>query len=314
MRAPRRPTRPRPPDDPQQLAHRIAEAVTAAWHRTPAAGCDLHVPVGVVAALSLLAPTDPRSNGITDLVRRTTPKDFARFLQSLWAGYVNLRPDLTPRAYPLFGWLFTPDPPPEHLLAAAQDTAVAALRTGLLHLTATARHDIDLLGVVLTVLRPPAVRNSRGQYYTPTDIAALLTSLLGVDGGQISDIAAGTGGMLRAAADTLRRAGRDPATASWVAVDSDELAIACLAVNAHLWDLGPDVLLGVGDVLTDDWVTRAQAQRDECLRLASTLRRDRHLLRWLTTLGAAAEPVRSGHAALEPAHPADQHETTGPAQ
>jgi hypothetical protein len=54
-------------------------------------------------------------------------------------------------------------------------------------------------------------------------------------------------------------------------VDIGPLAIACLAVNAVLWELGTQVILGVGDALTDDWQTRALAQRNETVEVAERL-------------------------------------------
>jgi hypothetical protein len=33
----------------------------------------------------------------------------------------------------------------------------------------------------------------------------------------------------------------------WYAVDLDPIAVAALAVNAHLWDLGPHVVIGHAD-------------------------------------------------------------------
>ena len=47
----------------------------------------------------------------------------------------------------------------------------------------------------------------------------------------------------------MRTVGRDPAAMSWSAVDIDELAVAALAANAVLWELGPTVIPGVGDSL-----------------------------------------------------------------
>jgi hypothetical protein len=56
------------------------------------------------------------------------------------------------------------------------------------------------------------------------------------------------------------------------------LAIACLTVNAVLWDLGYKVVLGVGNVLTDNWMPRAVAQRQEAIDLATTARQALALL------------------------------------
>lgn len=47
----------------------------------------------------------------------------------------------------------------------------------------------------------------------------------------------------------------------WDLVDIDPAAAACLAVNADLWRLGPNALIGCGDALTDDWRDRTLHQR-----------------------------------------------------
>jgi hypothetical protein len=87
---------------------------------------------------------------------------------------------------------------------------------------------------------------------------------------QISDEVAGTGGMLRAAAQDLRQRGKDPHKVWWFANDIDPVAVAALAVNAHLWDLGPNVVLGCVDVLAEpDWTReaiKAQARELELRR------------------------------------------------
>jgi len=305
-------------DDPRRLAPKIAEAVDQAWHRCPPAlSSRIEVPVSVVAALSLVQPTDPENAAmIGDYLRALPPPVFAETLRELWRLYVNLRPDLVPRLYPLFSWLFADDLP-DDLLRAAQDTAHAALATGQLQVTGTdARYEVDLLGAVLTELRSDSARKGHAQVYTPADVARLIAEMLGVaEGETVHEPAAGTGGMLRAAAQAMRAAGRDPATVGWVAVDIDELAIACLAVNVHLWNLGTNVLLGVGNSLTGDWTTRAEAERRECLELAQTIRRDRLMLRLLATIDALGD-----QAATEHRHPADsrdqhvEHHTTGPDQ
>lgn len=287
--------------DPRALAQRVAEAVAQTWHRSPpAVASRIEVPMSVAAALSLLAPADPHHTAeVATHLRALPAEEFTGLLRDLWRFYVNLRPDLVPRAYPLFSWLFTDDDVPSPVLDAARDTAHAAVAAGQLLVTGTdARYEVDLLGVLLTELRSDGARKGHAQVYTPPDVAQAMADLLGMDtladGATVHEPAAGTGGMLRAAAQTIRRAGRDPAAVRWVAVDIDELAIACLAVNTHLWGLGPNVLLGVGNALTDDWQAQAEGERAECIELARTLRRDRLALRLLTTLTTLVD-----HAAAE---------------
>jgi hypothetical protein len=316
------------------VAQRVAEAVDQTWHRAPpAVSSRIEVPVSVVAALSLLALPDPDDTAeLTRRLRTMPARVFAGMLRDLWRSYVNLRPDLTPRAYPLFSWLFTDDLP-DPVAEAAQHTAHAALGAGQLQVTGTdARHEVDLLGMVLTELRSDSARKGHAQVYTPPDLAQLIADMLRVDqltkdqptrdqdardqpardqddgdqaaedqagdqaaedragaGATVHEPAAGTGGMLRAVAQSMRRAGRDPAAVRWVAVDIDEMAIACLAVNAHLWGLGPLVLLGVGNTLTDDWQARAEGERRECVELAASVRHYKTMAGLLRTANALVD-------------------------
>jgi len=82
------------------------------------------------------------------------------------------------------------------------------------------------------------------------------------------DDCAGTGAFLRAAAQVLRERGIDPQAMHWYAVDIDPVAVAALAVNAALWELGPHVVLGRADILTEpEWPARAHAEQARALRL-----------------------------------------------
>lgn len=284
------------PPDPHLLAERVAEAVDTTWHRSAATMSRIEIPLSVVAGLALITtdPTDTQEasrNGPTAAGLHTRPdSELIAVLRGLWASYLNHRPDLVARAYPLCSWLFESEIDPR-IRDAAAATARAALAAGQLQLTGTdLRQKVDLLGIVLTHLRSKSARKGQGQFYTPADVATALAALLGigehhtangtadrtaggtVDRTAVHEPAAGTGGMLRAAAQAMRRGGRDPATVAWSAVDTDELAIACLAINAHLWNLGPHVLLGVGDTLTDNWRARTEGERAECLQLAQQIR------------------------------------------
>ncbi len=285
----------RPPADPRGVVQRVTEAVSQIWHRSPPAVAGrIEVPLSVVAALSLVTPANPHDGtGAAASLRAMPAGVFASLLRGVWRSYVNLRPDLTPRAYPLFSWLFTDDIP-DRLLEAAQNTAHAAVAAGLLQVTGTdARHEVDLLGVLLTEFRSESARKGHAQVYTPTDVAQVMADMLGLDdiavGGSVHEPAAGTGGMLRAAAQAMRRAGRDPATMRWVAVDIDELAVACMAVNVHLWGLGTDVLLGVGNPLTDDWQARAEGERAECIELAASIQQYKRMHGLLRTASAIVD-------------------------
>ena len=102
--------------------------------------------------------------------------------------------------------------------------------------------------------------------HTGADVAELLMriELAGARPGQsILDECAGTGSLLRAAAQVLRENDADPRTVHWYAADADPVAVAALAVNAHLWDLGPHVVLTRADILREpDWPGRAAQGAD----------------------------------------------------
>lgn len=69
-------------------------------------------------------------------------------------------------------------------------------------------------------------------------------------GEHIHDPACGSGGMLRAAAQAVRQRGAETASFRWSGVDVDEIAAACTAVNAIIWDLGPHVTIACANILT----------------------------------------------------------------
>ncbi|HEX5495181.1 MAG TPA: N-6 DNA methylase [Mycobacteriales bacterium] len=271
---------PTPPADPQRHARAIAQAVEETWHRAHGTG-DVEVPVSVIAGLSLIAPDDTDTDTVAGLLLDCDTAAFTRLMRAQWSVFVHARPDLVVPAWPLLAvWHGEPglDQP---ATCAARQVAHAAIRAGQLHLTGTdRRRKVDLFGPVLTALRSHTDRRARGQFYTPAEVSTLIAGLLGPPqpGQVVHEPAAGTGGMLRAVAQAMREAGRDPAEVAWVAVDTDPLAIACLAVNTVLWHLGPYVLLGVGDALTADWITRAVAQRRHTLELARHIGQARTIL------------------------------------
>lgn len=102
----------------------------------------------------------------------------------------------------------------------------------------------------------------------------------------------GTGGILRAIATAMRATGRDPGTVTWVGADTDPVAIGSASVNAVLWGLGHKVLLGVADTLTDHWITRAAAQRRQCLNLARDVQATTAILAVLDPTGTTHTTTR----------------------
>src|SRR5215475_930372 len=242
------PRRQPPQADPRAQAHKIADAVDEAWHREYGHGWP-EVPVSVVAALSLLAPGD--TSHASAALLALDPAGFAQLVRTQWAAFIRHRPDLVNRVWPLAKPWYSDPPLPGEALRAAKKTADAAVRAGQLDLTGTHRRvDADLFGVLLSVLRSRSAKAARGQFHTPAEVGELMAGMLDLaEQTSIHEPAAGTGGLLRAAAHAMRQHGQDPATVTWVAVDTDELSIACLAVNVVLWGLGHKVLLGVGNGL-----------------------------------------------------------------
>lgn len=273
----------------------IAEAAARAW-QTSYLGDQLYVPLGTVAGVALAAAAGPaQSVPLLAALDAGDVDEFGEQLYEVWGRVWVARPDLSARTAPLWQWLREGAQPEQ--LAASRRVAAAAVRAGLGRLMSDqeARRDSDLLGHLLMELRPAVARTGRGQFYTPRDIGevlARLNGLAGIRAGQsVVEPACGTGSLLGAAAQVMRQNGTDPATVQWFAVDIDEAAVGCLAVNVVLWDLGRQVLLGCGDILQspDEWLRRAAAERAHGIgrmQIAETLGLV-HLLKVVTPAPAA---------------------------
>ncbi|WP_435109793.1 N-6 DNA methylase [Nocardiopsis synnemataformans] len=277
---------------PETRALAIGEAVDAAWRRRHGYG-RIEVPLSTVATLALIAPAWNETDQASAEIAAMSREAFVAFARLQWDVFVNHRPDLVEPAWPFVAvWLGEQASDDE--LLGAHEVARAALGAGLLQLTADpgTRRRVDVLGVVLTLLKSSKAAAAQGAYYTPAHVAELLARMGGVErSDSVYEAAVGTGGLLRAAAEVLREHGRDPAEVAWTAVDIDPIAIAALAVNTILWGLGHDVLLGVANVLTEDWEEAARARRFETRRLAADLRRHRTLL---LTLGVTSRRAYAG--------------------
>lgn len=280
-RSPKRVQIARPPSNPHQHASKVAEAAVRAWHRRRGAA-NLEVPLSVLAILSLIAPPPGQHNAVAGQLLALHPHELATLARTQWRIFVNGRPDLINRVWPLMRIWYTEPPLDDDTLRAAKSAADAAVRAGLLDLTGDAlrRREADLFGPLLTYLRPESAIMGLGQVYTPGDMADFMGRMLTPEEDEsVHEPCAGTGGMFRAAALAMREKGRDPTTVEWSAIDIDHLAIACLAVNVVLWDLGYKVLLGVGNSLKgDEWRTRAIAERRETIELVQTIRRDQLMI------------------------------------
>lgn len=263
------------PEHGELRAWKIADAAASGW-LAGGGRDDTGIPLGVVAALSLIAARQPEPDLASQLAA-FSPDELASFLVRVWRLFAITRPELSIRTGPLARWLDEENTQTRR--AAAFSTAVAVLATGELFAAAGPAmiSNADLLGCTYQVLANPRGTKARGEVYTSTDVASLLMRirLAGARPGQgIHDECAGTGALLRAAAQILRRNDVDPRTMHWYATDIDPIAIACLSVNAHLWDLGPHVTVTCANIFTEpDWRSRArheqaQAFRDHDLRLS----------------------------------------------
>lgn len=263
---------------PDEHATAIAQVVDTAWNKSHHSG-RRDVALSVVAALALVSQRDSDGPDLGRQLRNQTPENFVETIRGIYTALANSRPDLTHLVYPLMRWAF--DEPEPALCRAAKQTADAALHAGQLALTGTdRRYDTDLLGVVLTLLKSHTAAGANAQIYTPSTIARVMARMNSPQEGEIvQDPAVGTGGLFRAVAEAMREQGRDPTSVTWVGADIDNLAIAACAVNSFLWGLGTRVPLAVANTLAEgDWETRAYAQRDEVLRWAESIRRDKLML------------------------------------
>lgn len=249
-------------------AWRIADTVASAWW-TAGGGDDAGIPLSVLAALSLVGADQARP-GLAGQISALGPDRFASFLARVWGLFAIARPELAIRTGPFARWL------EDGNTEARRDAACATARS-LLTITTFAggaeRAQVmgaDLLGCAYQALANPKGTKARGEVYTSADVAELLMRIKLADatpGQSILDVGAGTGSLLRAAAHVLRAKDIDPQTIRWYAADTDPIAVAALAVNAHLWELGSHVVLARANVLTEpDWPERAREEQAQALR------------------------------------------------
>jgi hypothetical protein len=254
-------------------ALKIAVEVAQAWHK--GGGPDRpEVPLGVVATLALTGLATRGKTDFAEWVRGRSPAEFLRLARWAWRAVLVQRPDVLRMAAPIVGWLHGEG---EQLADRIKSTADAALAAGQLELTGgDRRFDADLLGPVLGALRSPAATKVDAQMYTPGDVALALTSVMLGDvkpGQAFVDDTVGTGGLFRAAAQVIRNRGLDPTALTWYGADVDELAVAAAAVNSVIWQLGPNVVLYVGDPLAEpDWSAAAAQQKVQFQREVHALR------------------------------------------
>lgn len=259
------------------------------------------MPLGTVAALALLRNVP----GLADWILNLQPHELPQFFKEIYLGHWINRPDLIDRAIRLHDWAWNPEPDPQQLRAVHAVTN-RAINTGLLDLTGNddvyMRSESDVLSPLLTGLRHKSDKKWRGEYHTPPCVSDLMARML-VDkdyGGPTKSIrepAVGSGGMLRSVAQCLRDLQLNPHDYTWYGNDVDSLAAACAAVNAIIWDLGPNCFIGCADSLApeDDYAkTLAEAQdafkqRDNAVDTATTIAATRDAIRLLDQISTPKE-------------------------
>ncbi|MEU7158533.1 N-6 DNA methylase [Streptomyces chrestomyceticus] len=248
---------------------KIGEAVAGAWHRQHG-GNHMHVPIGVVAALSLIGQKDPNGPDLATQILSLNDTNLIGMYREIWSTHWIQRPDLIDRARILHEWLNDTDVD-KNRTSAVRAVTEAALKNGLLTLTGYTdpylRSMTDVLSPVMMLLRSRGAQQGLGEFHTPASVAETMAEFMGFNafdmvmattetgqpqpGQHIHDPAGGSGGLLRAAAQNLRERDLDPADFQWSMCDIDEIAAACAAVNAIIWGLGPRVIVACADSLTN---------------------------------------------------------------
>ncbi|MEU8919557.1 N-6 DNA methylase [Kitasatospora sp. NPDC048545] len=260
---------------PHKAAQDIAEAVVDAWHRNHGGG-QMNIPVGVIAALSLWPLKGPDAPLQADYILGLEARDLVQLLRECWAYWWMRRPDLVHRAAPIARW--TEEDLSDHQLTCIKAVARAAITNGLLTLTGSSDPgdltEFDLMSWVITGLRHGADRKWLGEFHTPPEVCDLMAR---VQLGDCSDVgpgfsvlepAAGTGGMIRAMAQTMREHRIDPATCRWHLVELDPIAAAGAAVNMMLWGMGMRTTVWCGNSLAPvDTAVLAHEEKVELFEL-----------------------------------------------
>jgi hypothetical protein len=252
--------------------HDIADKIADTWHAQHL-GNDIIIPMGTVAGLALLSQTAADGKDVARHVLSLDPTALITFHREVW-GHTWLRhPYLASCSYDLWNWLLRDDLPAK-VTGTVHAVTRTAIKAGLIDVTGAPdpawRCEHDTLGALLAALRSHGKRDALGEFHTPPEVATLLTRMAVLEppgpGESFDDPTAGTGGLLRAAALALRLQGLDPHDYVWSMGDIDPIAAACCAVNALVWDLGPNVLVFCGDTLqTGDGPKRAAKRRKDML-------------------------------------------------
>ncbi|MGW7316315.1 N-6 DNA methylase [Streptomyces sp. NPDC054865] len=251
------------PDTGREHARQIADVTLAWWLENHGGTSDVSKAVGALAALALAAPSTPAGPDYGPILLPLTDEEASDVLRSVWNGLWSHNPVLAEAARPLHEWLAHPG---DDDIRGLSDYIRVLVRAGLLEYASdlTRCQDEDLIGLVVQRMRSYADRRQAGQFFTPAMAADHLAKMLLADppppGARLIEPCAGTGGMVRAAAATLRLQGRDPGDYHWWMNDIDELHVAACAVNAILFRLGPHVTVSRGDTFHDVSLLEQDAQ------------------------------------------------------
>jgi hypothetical protein len=279
-------------------AVRICERAYDAWFSRQGSG-DTCTPMAALAAFMFADKIDAAK------LLAGTDRQIVYDVTAMWSWFYLQRPDLYNLCGPLASWM-NAEQVDDGTARAVAATVRAAAKAGLGQLVSDGHlADVDLLGHAYTTMRPKAARGARGEFYSPEQLCYLMAQMILGDckdlppGASIAEPAAGTGGMVRAAAQVIREAGRDPAEFVWVVNDISPQVVAGLAVNCHVWGLGPNVIIGVADTLAEpDWQARAWQAQTGAIEHARELWKD------ATMLALLRQADRMVSAAADPAPPA----------
>ncbi|MGI5526884.1 N-6 DNA methylase [Streptomyces syringium] len=305
--------RPRLPGNPHGKAQQIGEAVAAVWHKQHG-GTSIEVPIGIVAALTLIRIKDPEGPSLIGQILGQTDAELIEMYQQIWAGHWKQRPGLIERARILHEWL-NDGPHEKHRLDLTRAVTRTALQAGILDLTGHEdpffRSAADVLSPTMTALRSLGAQQGLGEYHTPPAVADCMGEAMVAEisvavqadsyaklrpGEHVHDPACGSGGMLRAAVQAVRERGIEPSSLRWSGVDIDPIAAACTAVNFIVWDLGPHSTVACADALArpnavEEAMAEARAvfqHRDRMLSQVAMIRGIRQAHDYLNRAVAAA--------------------------
>ena len=258
---------------------RIAETAAKAWDQSQAGGGS--TAVGVVAAIALTERADPSGPDPVKMLTEAPDEAIARVLTGIWAEFWMDCPELARLTGPLAGWMNNKNPARAEIRSIA-NVARAAVQAGLLDLASSGSlRDTDLLGLMYHQMRArggASANWAQGEFATPPAVCKLMADLALSGPGRLkpgSPLAAGpsgTGELLRAYAGHIREQDMDPAGFWWITHGITPAAVAVTAVNCHLWDLGPHVVIGIADSIAEPgWPKRAWAEQQAAINLRDTM-------------------------------------------